>query len=64
MKKLFMVIAILTLLVGTSFQGFAEENTIYGCIGPVGQLRIVEDPSECRKSEIAISWNGAYIILL
>lgn len=58
MRKLFLAIGvILALLVATSIQSFAEDDIIYGCVGKAGKLRIVDDPSECRKSETPIYWN-------
>lgn len=37
---------------------FAEETIYYGCYQKMnGQLRIVSNPSECRPSEVPISWN-------
>ncbi len=32
-------------------------STINACKGPFGLLRIVNDPSDCRHNESAISWN-------
>ena len=32
-------------------------EVIHACVGPDGQARIVEDPSECRNSETSTSWN-------
>ena len=59
MRKLFIVIGvILALLVATSIRSSAEENVINGCYHKVsGQLRIVNDLSECVPSELPISWN-------
>jgi hypothetical protein len=40
--------------------GFAadDEETIYGCVqARSGDLRVVEDPGDCRRSETAIDWN-------
>jgi hypothetical protein len=60
MRKLSVILgAILVLLVATSIQSFAQE-VIYGCCQKNnGQLRIVSDPNECRRSEIPISWYAA-----
>ncbi len=38
----------------------AEDNVIYACYQKrTGQLRLVSSLSECRKSELALSWNIA-----
>ncbi len=40
--------------------GFAQdgEETIYGCVQThSGDLRIVDDPADCRRTETAIDWN-------
>lgn len=40
--------------------GFAQDGdeTIYGCVRErTGVLRIVDDPSDCRRRETAIDWN-------
>lgn len=60
MKKLFITIGVsFVFIVATSVQSSAE-NLIYGCYKKQnGQLRIVSDPSECKPSEVPISWNQA-----
>lgn len=60
MKKLFITIGVsFVFIVATSVQSSAE-NLIYGCYKKQnGQLRIVSNPSECRPSEVPISWNQA-----
>ena len=56
---LFAVMAlVVAILVITDFPCQGANNVIYGCYQKNnGQLRIVEKPSECRASEIPISWN-------
>jgi hypothetical protein len=59
MKKLFTVmVLVIGMLVVTSPNCQGANNVFYGCYQKNnGQLRIVEKPSECRASEIPISWN-------
>ncbi|MGH9188088.1 MAG: hypothetical protein ACRD0U_20140, partial [Acidimicrobiales bacterium] len=41
----------------------SDDNTIHGCVSRgllgigAGSIRIVEEPSQCRRSEDALSWN-------
>jgi hypothetical protein len=57
MKKLSLIMG-LTLLALISSQCLADENTISACYKKNnGQLRLVYDPSECKKSELPISWS-------
>lgn len=59
MRKIFVVLSVglMFLFVGYG-QSKAEENIIQGCVNKVtGILRIVNDPSKCRKLESPISWN-------
>lgn len=61
MKKTTVVIAtILAVLATMSMQGFCEEDVINACYKKAnGQLRIVNDPDECRPSELPLSWGAA-----
>ncbi len=55
MKKLIMIILAAAVLVGFPYYGYGE--VIYGCYQKNnGQLRIVNNASECAASEIPISW--------
>jgi hypothetical protein len=58
MRKLVIGVGMIFLfMVSTSIQSLAED-VIYGCYKKQnGQLRIVNNPSDCRPSEVAISWN-------
>jgi len=60
MKKLSIVIVvILTMMVFVGFPYYGYGDVIYGCYQKNnGQLRIVGNTSECRKSEVPISWAG------
>ena len=60
MKKLVMALGLTCVFVfSTSIQSLAED-VIYGCFKKQnGQLRIVNSPSDCKPSEVAISWNLA-----
>ncbi|MCJ7783750.1 MAG: hypothetical protein MUP41_07430, partial [Desulfobacterales bacterium] len=60
MKKLSIVIVvILTMMVFVGFPYNGYGDVIYGCYQKNnGQLRIVGNTSECRKSEVPISWQG------
>jgi hypothetical protein len=62
MKKIFIAVG-LTFLILMSFSSYsaAEENVINGCVGNGrgGNLRIVDEPGQCRRVETAISWNVA-----
>ena len=59
MKRIIVIVfAGLLLFSGNAF-GTEEENIIYGCYQKEnGQLRLVSDPGECKKSENSISWPG------
>jgi hypothetical protein len=59
MKKLCVIIgAIFVLLVFTGLPSYADESIIYGCyLKNRGQLRVVNDISECKSWEVPISWN-------
>jgi cysteine-rich repeat protein len=59
MKKLFIVLGVIfVFMVSTSIQSLAQDQVIYGCYKKQnGQLRIVNNPNDCRPSEVAISWN-------
>src|SRR5512137_2237211 len=60
MKKLStVIIVILAMMVFVGFPYNGYGDVINGCYQKNnGQLRIVEDTSECRKSEVPISWEG------
>lgn len=51
--------AIVGLVFGATAVGAnTDDNEIHGCAQKDnGQVRIVDDPSECRNSEEAVSWN-------
>ena len=52
------VIVLLAIFVLMSSQSMAAENVINGCLNKkTGALRVVSDPSKCRKYETPISWN-------
>ncbi len=59
MKKLLMIMGVILLfLVAGNVQCSAQEGVLHGCVSKKsGSLRIVSDPSECKKGEQAISWN-------
>ncbi len=59
MKKITVVMGmILAMLVIMVFPCYGADGLIYGCYQKNnGQLRIVNKTSECRPSEVAISWN-------
>lgn len=61
MKKLTLIMmTILALIIVTGLPSQAEDNVINGCFKKNnGQLRNVDDPSECRPSENPISWTSA-----
>jgi len=60
MKKLSIaIVVILAMMVFVGFPYYGYGDVIYGCYQKNnGQLRIVENTSECKKSEIPISWAG------
>jgi len=60
MKKLSIaIVVILAMVVFVGFPYYGYGDVIYGCYQKNnGQLRIVENTSECKKSEIPISWAG------
>jgi hypothetical protein len=59
MKRLMILIGMVfasLVLIGSPCHG--EENVIHGCYKKNnGQLRIVNNPSQCNPSEVPISWN-------
>jgi hypothetical protein len=59
MKKLCVIMGtILVLSVFIGLPSYAEESIIYGCyLKNRGQLRVVNDISECKSWEVPISWN-------
>jgi hypothetical protein len=40
-----------------SFEAMTEDGPIHACLGPGGQIRVVDDPDECRPPEERLSWN-------
>jgi len=58
MRKLFIAVGVIvSFLVVTSLQSYAED-LIYGCINKTnGRFRVVGSPTECLVPEIAIYWN-------
>jgi hypothetical protein len=57
-----MVVALVGVVIGLGGVAFAtipdSSGTIHGCYQKTsGNLRVVESPSVCRSSEVAISWN-------
>jgi hypothetical protein len=34
-----------------------NETTIHACVKPSGDLRLVDDPTDCKKREHIVSWN-------
>ncbi len=58
MRKLFIAVGVIvSFLVVTSLQSYAED-LIYGCINKTnGKLRVVGSPTECKQPEIEIFWN-------
>jgi len=58
MKQLLIVLSTVLLLSFMTFPCMAQQDVIYACYQKNnGQLRIVENANECRKSEIATSLN-------
>lgn len=61
MKRLGIVLWMIFLIIlstGFSCFGQDEEDTIYACFKKNnGQLRVVNDPNDCRPSEILMTWN-------
>ncbi len=54
-----MISMLATLLFGP-LEAQAEEGVLHACAWPSwGLLRLVDDPSECRPNERAVSWNVA-----
>lgn len=52
------LVTILAMLFLTGFACYGSENVIYGCYQKNnGQLRIVKNIKECRRSELPIFWN-------
>ena len=60
MRKLSIaIVVILAMMVLVGFPYYGYGDVIYGCYQKNnGQLRIVGNTSECRKSEVPISWQG------
>jgi parallel beta-helix repeat protein len=60
MRKLSIaIVVILAMMVLVGFPYYGYGDVIYGCYQKNnGQLRIVENTSECKKSEVPISWAG------
>jgi hypothetical protein len=46
-------------VVGTSIEGLAASDVIYGCVNKAGKIRIVDHCNDCRRTEECISWNKA-----
>src|SRR5687768_10396603 len=40
-----------------AFPSQVHAQTMYACVGPQGNLRLVSGPASCRPSEISTSWN-------
>lgn len=59
MKKLLLVAGtIIAVLVFMGFFSYGQDDVVFhGCYDGSGHLRIVGDPSECRRNETSISWN-------
>jgi hypothetical protein len=56
-KLIVIIIAIFAMFVAKGITKQGEADKVYGCYQKNdGQLRIVDDHSKCRGSEIAISW--------
>jgi hypothetical protein len=59
-KTITMVVAILIMVIFTGITCYGSDKVIHGCYKKNnGQLRIVNDPGECRPPEISIFWNKA-----
>jgi hypothetical protein len=57
-KTITIVVAILTVVIFTGITSYGSDKVIHGCYQKInGQLRIVNDPGECRPPEISIFWN-------
>ena len=51
-------VVLVGMLAATAIPGYSEEVVIQGCyMEKGGQLRVVNDPSECRPSELPVFWN-------
>ncbi len=35
----------------------SDGSSVHGCVNPGGQIRIVNDPSECKKQETNLDWS-------
>lgn len=44
---------------GFNSYAISDDGVIYGCVGngPIGNLRVVDDPSQCKRFETAVQWN-------
>jgi len=54
MKAITLTVAVLFVVLVASTPCLAEE--MYGCERKNGKLRIVTDPSECKKNEVSLTW--------
>ena len=57
MKKLLLAMVMVGLVSWFPMSAVGEDEVIYGCYKKNGRLRIVDNPSACRPSEVAISFN-------
>ena len=52
--------ALATLIAFNPMGGAASAQTpvtLFACLNPAGQVRLVQGPDACRKQETAVSWN-------
>lgn len=57
-KKMLIAVAILVLvLFGTTWVLAQSTGTIYACVDPLGNVRIVAEGESCRPNESPLSWN-------
>ena len=45
------------LVLGVGVASESNGNTIYSCLNPAGQPRIVDAPEDCRPQETSLDWN-------
>lgn len=60
MKRTFIVVGMICLnVMGFSSYAIADGAVIYGCVGKgaIGNLRVVDAPSQCTRFETAVMWN-------
>jgi hypothetical protein len=52
-------VGVVVATVGTSvaFATGGDGDTIYACVKDNGDLRLVDDPTDCKKKERLVSWN-------